>query len=116
MAATTAARGLPILRSYFSRIDTKSVYAPIDAVFTNTVPFTSPRSTFATVPPRMASIAVRSGNMPRSLAKWLNVPAGRTARGMPECIAADAARCTVPSPPATARTRVEAAASSMVAP
>jgi hypothetical protein len=91
------------------------VYAPTLAVFTKILPLTSPRSTFATVPARIAAIAVDSGYMPRSLAKWLNVPAGSTASGMPCSRAAAAACWTVPSPPATASTSQSAAVARMTA-
>lgn len=37
---------------------------------------------------------------PRSVAKWLRVPAGNTAKGRPPSAARTAAALTVPSPPA----------------
>ncbi len=56
-------------------------------------------STHDTQPRRIASTVLAAVSQPMSLAKWLNVPAGKTASGMPASIATPAATATVPSPP-----------------
>jgi hypothetical protein len=64
------------------------------------VPFSSPRSTARRSPRAIASTAFSiSSGMPRSLAKWLNVPSGRmpSAVSVPRSTSASALR--VPSPP-----------------
>ena len=69
------------------------------------------RSTQATLPRRIASTVLATLSQPMSLAKWLNVPPGKTASGMPCSTAMPAAHDTVPSPPPTASTSARLAAS-----
>ena len=47
----------------------------------------------------MAATVLATVSQPMSLAKWLNVPAGKTASGSPASTATAAAHDTVPSPP-----------------
>ncbi len=69
------------------------------------------RSTHATLPRRIASTVLATLSQPMSLAKWLKVPPGKTARGRPFSTAMPAAHETVPSPPPTASTSACFAAS-----
>ena len=68
------------------------------------------RSTHDTLPERMAETVRSTVSQPMSLAKWLNVPAGKTASGNPADTATDAAEATVPSPPPTPSTSARSAA------
>ena len=69
------------------------------------------RSTQDTSPRRIASTVLATLSQPMSLAKWLKVPPGKTASGIPCSTAMPAAHDTVPSPPPTASTSARLAAS-----
>ncbi len=61
-------------------------------------------------PPWIAATVLAVVSQPMSLAKWLNVPPGKTASGTPCSTAIDAAAATVPSPPPTPSTSASRAA------
>ncbi len=69
-----------------------------------------PTSTRTASPCLTALLRSRGPSTPRSYAKWLRVPPGRTARGRPWRRATAAPAFTVPSPPHTPSTRARAAA------
>ena len=60
-------------------------------------------STMPATPDSTAAVVCASVSRPSALAKWLSVPAGKTASGRPRSWAIWATEATVPSPPATPR-------------